>query len=270
MPIVAVIKELVIEKRAELSDVQGLNIDLSFSQNSVDKCVRLNLMELKRHFSNLIKNAVEATEGRDLREIRVAINTIGSNIEICISDSGVGIPTEIANSVGIKGFTFGKENGSGLGIYFAKESIKQWGGELRVANAEPFGAKISITLPICQAPDWFTASVSPTSGQKVVIVDDDSSMFARWKDRLSDFGGDFACFKSATEFRHWFAAGGQFEDSLVFLFDYNLDSQNNGIDLINGFGICKESVLVTSGYKDEAIQAAAIATGVKIVPKVLI
>jgi hypothetical protein len=77
----------------------------------------------------------------------------------------------------------------------------------------------------------------------------------------------------SSDFRKWFSQSGQFADSLLFLFDYQIDADANGISLINEFGIEREAILITSAYNDECFISSlrnSRMNCVKVLPKVLI
>lgn len=72
-----------------------------------------------------------------------------------------------------------------------------------------------------------------------------------WEKKLKLKPGQYFYFNSSSSFKKWFAQTGQFEDSLLFLFDYQFDSDGNGISLISEFGIQRESILITFAYNEE-------------------
>jgi signal transduction histidine kinase len=270
IPLVATLKEFFIQKRGEFSGIENLEMGFSVGEDCYDKFVRINLDDFKRHLSNVFKNSIEATDGLSQRNIDLSISMRNLEIEIVVSDSGRGIPKVLLPQLGGKGITYGKEEGKGLGLHFAFESVKHWRGEIKVESSEGTGTTILIKLPIFQTPHWYVGTVEPKQNQKLVFIDDDTSMIDRWRSRFQLSDKSFVSFNSADQFRQWFARGGQLEDNLLFIFDYHLDGQNTGLALIDELGIGKESILVTSAYLDEGIVARAKSLSVPIMPKILV
>jgi hypothetical protein len=63
-------------------------------------------------------------------------------------DNGPGIPIELLRSVGQRGLRSGKTNGSGLGLYHAKQKVFEWQGDFIVQSAEGTGTLVQMKLPI--------------------------------------------------------------------------------------------------------------------------
>lgn len=102
-------------------------------------------------FFNLIHNArkhFHATS-RTLENSPIIISLIQrkKNIVISISDSSGGIAPEIKHRIFDYNFSYGKEKGSGIGLWLAKEIIVAHGGEI-THHAIIDGAKFEIYLPI--------------------------------------------------------------------------------------------------------------------------
>lgn len=102
-------------------------------------------------FMNLIDNAEKYTEKGGL-EIKVTHND--KNIKVTFTDTGVGVAKEDKENL-FKKFSRGKKsslinpNGSGLGLFIAKQIIKQHGGDIVIkSKGEGRGTTFEITLPI--------------------------------------------------------------------------------------------------------------------------
>lgn len=100
---------------------------------------------------NLMSNAVKFTD--ILGEVIVKAEKTDNEIEISISDSGIGIPKEIQKKLfridnklqSQKGT--GGEKGSGLGLILCKEFIDKLGGSIRVESEVGKGTTFRIQLP---------------------------------------------------------------------------------------------------------------------------
>jgi len=99
---------------------------------------------------NLIANAIKFTPkgGR----IVISARDCGEMIEVSVSDTGVGIPSEIAEAlfaIDQKTTTLGTEGevGTGLGLPLCKEMIELNGGSIRVDSTIGKGTTFHFTLP---------------------------------------------------------------------------------------------------------------------------
>lgn len=106
--------------------------------------------DLKRVVSNLVNNAVEAGEGREVH-VTVSLRDFPAHVEISVSDDGRGIPAEILGRIGERGFSFGKSGlrdaGSGLGIHHAKSAVEAAGGKVNITSKVGLGTIVQIVLP---------------------------------------------------------------------------------------------------------------------------
>lgn len=112
------------------------NIQLNFSPQSND-LLKIDLDKIERSLLNLISNAIEA----GAKTIDIETITVGRNLTLKVTDDGPGIPKEIVSSIFDRGVTFGKRNGSGLGLAFVNETAMGHGGYVnynRVSNLSVF------------------------------------------------------------------------------------------------------------------------------------
>jgi signal transduction histidine kinase len=98
----------------------------------------------------LLSNAKDAIMGRDVDNPRINVEiceTMDDKIEVSISDNAGGIPVEIIDRIFEPYFTTKHQaQGTGIGLYMAKEIIeRQMGGKLSVENAE-LGARFTIMM----------------------------------------------------------------------------------------------------------------------------
>lgn len=93
----------------------------------------VNSTEMKRVISNLINNSIEACEGKTAK-IRVHLMQFGERIQIKIKDNGKHIPPMMLAKIFERGVTFGKKNGSGMGLTHAKEYVESLGGFINISS----------------------------------------------------------------------------------------------------------------------------------------
>jgi signal transduction histidine kinase len=83
---------------------------------------------------NLLKNALEALNGKTDGIIRIIVKVAGNNRpEIKVADNGPGIPGEIMEQVFVPFFTT-RENGSGIGLSLSRQIMRLHGGSLQVRS----------------------------------------------------------------------------------------------------------------------------------------
>ncbi len=138
------IAAIVEEKRLEYKDFKKFKIlsDLSTESKMLSTA---NGSVLMRVISNLINNSVEATSTKG--DVTVGTRAYDAVNVITIMDNGIGMSEDLLKSIGTMGFTSGKENGNGLGIFSAKKSIEDFGGSFEIQSRLNVGTLITIKLP---------------------------------------------------------------------------------------------------------------------------
>ena len=99
---------------------------------------------LRRAFSNLLRNAVEACDGRGTIEI-VSARENGGGILIEIRDHGPGIPPGMEDRI-FDPYWTGKTGGTGLGLALVKQTIEMHGGSIIVGETPGGGATFQVRL----------------------------------------------------------------------------------------------------------------------------
>jgi signal transduction histidine kinase len=109
-----------------------------------------NALELV--LTNLLDNAVKYS----LDEVRVAVTfatTAGGGVSIAVADAGVGITKGHMRRVFHRFYRVGNEltrirQGTGLGLYIVKETVRQLGGSIRAESpGDKQGSVFTLTLP---------------------------------------------------------------------------------------------------------------------------
>lgn len=141
--IVGLLEDLLKTKR-----ISHKNIDFTLKapQDIVALC---SPMEFKRVFSNLIINSIEAigdTKGHIHCDI---VDETEGVCKIVITDSGKGIAKEHITMIFEYRFTAGKDAGNGLGLYYVKKKVVEWGGNINIKSEPHKGTVIEVIL---QAP----------------------------------------------------------------------------------------------------------------------
>jgi signal transduction histidine kinase len=99
---------------------------------------------LRRAFSNILRNAVEACEEHGELDITAAPDD-GGGVRIEIADHGPGVPAEVGAQIFDPYFT-GKAGGTGLGLALVKQTIEAHGGTISVRETPGGGATFVVRI----------------------------------------------------------------------------------------------------------------------------
>jgi two-component system sensor kinase FixL len=110
--------------------------------------VMVDRIQLQQVLTNLLRNAVEALEHAERKELHVTIVPMSSReVAISVEDSGPGISDEIAPEL-FKPFTTTKSGGMGIGLSISRRIVEAHGGEMSVSRSKLGGASFVVTLPL--------------------------------------------------------------------------------------------------------------------------
>jgi PAS domain S-box-containing protein len=168
---------------------------------------------------NLLSNAVKFTPrgGR----IQVRLERVNSQVEIAVSDTGVGIDPEFLPYVFDRfrqadGTTTRAHGGLGLGLSIVRHIVELHGGTVRAeSRGEGQGATFTVLLPVAPvyAPESSEGRVRPAAwdtppafdsperldGLRVLVVDDEPDTLEMLKAGLGRCGAEVATAGSAAE-----------------------------------------------------------------------
>ena len=263
-------EHLLSEKRLEYRKRPGLRIEFATARGSHGAFASVNPSELRVVLSNLINNAADAITGEG--RILLRLSTEADRVRIVIEDTGRGIPATVVARLNDRPFSFGKKGGSGVGLRHAKKNIESWGGQLRIDSRMGNGTAVGLELVGAPTPAWFADEIAvPAAGVgTVVVLDDDPGIHAVWARRLSELRlrPSLCHLRDERELREYVASRPT-DSSDLFLVDYELGvGQPNGLALIRELGLSgPRSILITSRWDEEVVLDAAIALGVRVLPK---
>ena len=106
--------------------------------------LNINQRQLRRVLLNLFANSRDAMKGGGA--ITVSTEDSPAGYRITVSDTGEGIPPEALSRLTTP-FTTLKENGSGLGLFLAREILQHHGGRLELQSIQGEGTSVILTLP---------------------------------------------------------------------------------------------------------------------------
>lgn len=99
-----------------------------------------------RLFHNLLRNAVQAMQGCDVKSLSVDASLMDGRVCMRISDTGTGLPAKAKENL-FKAFTSTRKGGTGLGLTIARELARAQGGNLRLESTGKEGTIFVVSLP---------------------------------------------------------------------------------------------------------------------------
>ena len=210
--------------------------------------------------ANLVDNAVESVGFKG--EIILKTKSDSSIIEVQIHDSGCGIPQEILPQIGKEIFSFGKSNGTGQGVFYARNFVKSMFGELKIESTVGTGSIFALVFP-----KESRTLLLPVINS-VAYVDDDPLSKEPWLKFIKKNAPsieNIIFFKNSSEYLKWATQAG---DHVLFS-DYNLKENSfDGLRLIaKAPQNMKAACLLTNSFDEPVVQLAALAQGVPLLPK---
>lgn len=105
-------------------------------------------LQMRELFNNILSNGFEAMQEKKGKiEVRSRIDAKENNIEIAVSDNGVGIEKEILERIFDPFFTT-KSQGTGLGLSVCYHIVNLHNGKIKVDSARDVGTTFTVTLPL--------------------------------------------------------------------------------------------------------------------------
>jgi len=120
--------------------------DIIFTPHKTPLFVKIDKTRLIRVITNLIKNAIQATEDNAHCHVEISVEEDGENVVITVKDNGTGIPTEIIDRIFEPQFTT-KSSGMGLGLSMVKRIIDKSDGQIEAISEPGQPTIFRITLP---------------------------------------------------------------------------------------------------------------------------
>ena len=256
-----ILENIVTEKNYEYQG-RSFKIILDGYEETASCFSNINLTVFKRILSNIINNSVEALNPDGYVCIQLSCDE--GFVDITIQDNGCGIPPAVLPNITEDGFSYGKETGTGCGLFHAKQHIEQMHGSLVISSDVDVGTTVRIRLLRTDFPDWFCDSILVTQNAHIVILDDDPSIHDAWNEK-------FSAFTNMTLSHFMTSADLMAQPSLeaeLYLMDYELlAGDKNGLDVIEHLDLNRCSFLVTSCFEDSVVRKRCEIMGVKILPK---
>lgn len=126
--------------------IRDRNISFKIALSSNCKHIIADEKLMNQVMVNLAKNAIEALEEKENRELSIHVNqyAAGKTI-ISVEDNGNGISEEDMENIFVPFFTT-KENGNGIGLNLSKQIINMHGGSIHIHSKEGVGTQVQLII----------------------------------------------------------------------------------------------------------------------------
>jgi|GEM_PF-827468 len=271
-----IIEKVISEKRFEYSS--NVQFDLQLGDNVDFAFIKIEPIQFKRMLSNLINNAIEATNYKPEARIIIGLSACyPNNYTISVTDNGIGISQELIDKIhdGIV-VTENKPDGHGIGMLQVRETLAINFGTLQIDSKINKGTTVSVSFPQATAPAWFTSEIPVTENSIIVILDNEASIHGTWDLRFQEIapaipGVKVLHFTSGNEALKFInSLSVQKRQEVILLSDYELlNEEIHGLDMVTKTGISK-AILITSYYTNLDVQLQVLKAGIKMLPKDLV
>jgi two-component system sensor kinase FixL len=115
--------------------------------------VMMDKIQIQQVVMNLVRNAVEAMETSERRELAIlTLLNESHDVEVAVLDTGLGLAPEVAAQL-FQPFVSTKQKGMGLGLSICRTIVEAHGGRLTAASRAGGGTEFRFTLPRVDAAD---------------------------------------------------------------------------------------------------------------------
>jgi two-component system C4-dicarboxylate transport sensor histidine kinase DctB len=127
----------------------GIALEMDTGTDACPLMVAGDAVRIEQVIINLLRNALDAVEDAPQRRVSIVLSRDADQAEVSISDSGGGIPEQVAAHL-FEPFYTTKPSGKGLGLGLAiSSSIAQaMNGQLAAHNLPGGGAQFVLRLPL--------------------------------------------------------------------------------------------------------------------------
>jgi signal transduction histidine kinase len=123
------------------------SLQLIWDKEDGANIIKADRVQINRLFTNLIKNAIEASDNNGVVLIKVQQYVKGNHVIIAIADKGSGIPVEMRQKIFIPNFTT-KSSGTGLGLAICHGIVEKANGAIWFETEQGHGTTFYVSLPL--------------------------------------------------------------------------------------------------------------------------
>lgn len=142
------LSQVIQDSRALIQDLaHNESVDLLVSMPPQAVAVMADPVQLSQIFMNVLRNAIQATQGQASRQLQIQVWCEERMAHITFTDNGPGLSAQALRQVGTAFFTT-KSEGLGVGLSISKSIAQQHGGNLTIGNSPLGGAVVELQLPV--------------------------------------------------------------------------------------------------------------------------
>ncbi|MGB5333901.1 MAG: ATP-binding protein [Woeseiaceae bacterium] len=153
----------------DLYRAQKSGVEIILTTDPTMPLIEADMGRVRQMLHNLIRNAIEALEGRSDGRIDVHVSAAEIDgveiIQIKVEDNGPGFNMSSVNQI-FDPYVTTKPKGTGLGLAIVKKLVEEHVGSIRAKNRKDGGAMISIRLPVNDAARELIISKAPGRADK--------------------------------------------------------------------------------------------------------
>ena len=113
-----------------------------------DQACNVDAGKLQRVLQNLIINACEAVGNQPGGRVTLDVHAVGDTLELRIRDNGRGVDEGVRQSAFDPFVSYGKENGTGLGLTVVQKIVSDHGGQVSFETTSSRGTTVLVKLPL--------------------------------------------------------------------------------------------------------------------------
>ena len=138
----------VVDRVELLADRRGVSMVAEYHDTAPVTGVRTQLLSLVR---NLVENGVKYSDDGDT--VRLSVTGRGEEVEVRVSDEGIGIPEDDHSRVFERFYRVDRARardtgGSGLGLSIVRNVVQRHGGSVELHSREGEGTTVTVRLPL--------------------------------------------------------------------------------------------------------------------------
>jgi len=135
-----------IEEASALAGASQRGIRVEMNLDSAVSLVLVDRIQIQQVLLNLIRNALEAMEGCERRELMLSTTAVSDDeVELAVADSGAGLSDQIADKL-FEPFNSTKAHGLGVGLSICRTIVDAHGGRLWAEPVPEGGTVFRFTL----------------------------------------------------------------------------------------------------------------------------
>ena len=134
-------------------DFAASGVEVDWQEPEQPCIVEGNQLQLEQAVVNLLRNAQDAMQNSDSRQVRISCTHERGEVSISVRDTGTGLQNQPLETLKEPFFsTRSSGDGMGLGLAITTEILRAHGGQVHAVDADEGGAIFTITVPASEDP----------------------------------------------------------------------------------------------------------------------